>query len=77
MTGGRRLDLIKLLIVVLLLGHLLFTCGGRGLYIARVSSQKFIAQQVWGIMCTSSPTMGAHVKCKVDQQIMVKPEHCF
>jgi hypothetical protein len=37
----------------------------------------FIAQQVWGIMCMSLPTMGAHVKCKTDQQIMIKAEHCF
>jgi hypothetical protein len=39
-----HLDFIKLLIVVLLMGYLLFTCGGS--YIAKVSSQKFIAQQV-------------------------------
>jgi hypothetical protein len=66
------------LIVGLLLDHLLFTCGGGGgLYIARVSSQKIIAQQVVGIMCMNSPKVGVHVKCKADQQIMVKAEHCF
>jgi hypothetical protein len=32
---------------------------------------------VWGIMCMSSLTVGADVKCKADQQIMVKVEHCF
>jgi hypothetical protein len=32
---------------------------------------------LWGIMCMNSPKVGAHVKCKVDQQIMVKAEHCF
>jgi hypothetical protein len=25
----------------------------------------------------NSPKVGAHVKCKADQQIMVKAEHCF
>jgi hypothetical protein len=25
----------------------------------------------------SLPIVGAHVKCKADQQIMVKAEHCF
>jgi hypothetical protein len=54
------------------------TCSSlMGVYITRVSSQKFIAQQVWGIMCMSSPTVGTHVKCKAGQQIMVKTEHCF
>jgi hypothetical protein len=33
MTGTRLLDLIKLLIIVLLLAHLLFTCGGGGEFI--------------------------------------------
>jgi hypothetical protein len=47
------------------------------LYIARESSQKFIAQQMWGIMCMNSQMVGAHVKCKADQLIMVKAEHCF
>jgi hypothetical protein len=28
-------------------------------------------------MCMNSPKVGAHVKCKADQQIMVKVEHCF
>jgi hypothetical protein len=28
-------------------------------------------------MCMSSLTVGAHVYCKADQQIMVKAEHCF
>jgi hypothetical protein len=27
-----------------------------------------IAQQVWGIMCMSSLTMGAHVKCEAYQE---------
>jgi hypothetical protein len=46
LTGGRHLDALVLLIVRLLLDHLFFSCGG--LYIARVSSQKIIAQQVVG-----------------------------
>jgi hypothetical protein len=25
----------------------------------------------------NSPKVGAHVKCKTDQKIMVKAEHCF
>jgi hypothetical protein len=25
----------------------------------------------------NSPKVGAHVKCKADQQIRVKAEHCF
>jgi hypothetical protein len=28
-------------------------------------------------MCMNSPKVGVHVKCKVDQQIRVKVEHCF
>jgi hypothetical protein len=32
-----------------------------GVIIARVSSHTVIAQQVWGIMCMSSLTVGAHV----------------
>jgi hypothetical protein len=32
---------------------------------------------VWGIMCMSSLTVEAHVKCKADQQIMVKAKHYF
>jgi hypothetical protein len=43
LTGRRHLDKLVLLIVDLLLDYLLFTCGG--LYIARVSTQKIIAQQ--------------------------------
>jgi hypothetical protein len=31
---------------------------------------------MWGIMCMTSPKVGVHVKCKADQQIMVKAEHC-
>jgi uncharacterized protein YunC (DUF1805 family) len=46
LTGRRHLDQLELLIVRLLLDHLFFSCGG--LYIARVSSQKIIAQQVMG-----------------------------
>jgi uncharacterized protein YunC (DUF1805 family) len=46
LTGRRHLDKVKLLVVRLLFDHLLFTCGG--LYIARVSSQNIIAQQVVG-----------------------------
>jgi hypothetical protein len=46
LTGRRHLDQVKLLVVRLLFDHLLFTCGG--LYIARLSSQKIIAQQVAG-----------------------------
>jgi hypothetical protein len=46
LTGRCLLDKLILLIVDLLLGYLLFTWGG--LYIARVSSQKIIAQQVVG-----------------------------
>jgi hypothetical protein len=52
-------------------------CVGGGEVIARVRSQKFIAQQVWRIMCMSSLTVEAHVMCKADQQIMVKAEHGF
>jgi hypothetical protein len=48
LTGRRHLDQVELLVVRLLFDHLLFTCGGGGLYIARVSSQKIIAQQVVG-----------------------------
>ena len=47
------------------------------LYIARVSSQKIIAQQVVGNNVHERAKVGAHVKCKDDQQIMVKAEHCF
>jgi hypothetical protein len=28
-------------------------------------------------MCMNSPKVGVHVKCKADQQIMVKAEHWF
>jgi hypothetical protein len=56
LTGRQHLDLVKLIVVVLQ-GQLLFTWG----VIARVSLQKFIAQQVWGIMCMSSLKVGAHV----------------
>jgi hypothetical protein len=49
LTGRRHLDQVELLVVRLLFDHLLFTCGGGGgLYIARVSSQKIIAQKVVG-----------------------------
>jgi hypothetical protein len=49
LTGRRHLDQVELLVVWLLFDHLLFTCGGGGgLYIARVSLQKIIAQQVMG-----------------------------
>jgi hypothetical protein len=44
LTGRCHLDQVELLIVWLLFDHLLFTCGG--LYIARVSSQKIITQQI-------------------------------
>jgi hypothetical protein len=46
LTRRRHLDQVELFIVWLLFDHLLFTCGG--LYIARVSLQKIIAQQVMG-----------------------------
>jgi hypothetical protein len=36
-----------------------------GWFIARVSSQKFIAQQVWGIMCMSSLTVGLMYSVKL------------
>jgi hypothetical protein len=62
----RHLDQLVLLIVRLLLDHLFFFYGG-GVYIASVSSQKIIAQQVSGIMCMNSPKVGVHVKCKTDQ----------
>jgi endo-alpha-1,4-polygalactosaminidase (GH114 family) len=45
LTGRRHLDKLVLLIVDLL-GYLFFSYGG--LYIARVNSQKIIAQQVVG-----------------------------
>jgi hypothetical protein len=44
--GRHHLDQVVLLVVWLLLDHLFFSCGG--LYIASVSSQKIIAQQVVG-----------------------------
>jgi hypothetical protein len=54
LTGRRHLDqLVYFIVGRLLLDHLLVTYGG--LYIARVSSQKIIAQQVVGIMCMNSP----------------------
>jgi hypothetical protein len=28
-------------------------------------------------MCMKSPKVGVHVKCKAEQQIRVKAEHCF
>jgi uncharacterized protein YunC (DUF1805 family) len=65
LTRRRHLDQLVLLIIGLFLDHLLFTCGG--LYVARVSSQKIIAQQVVGIMCMNSPKVGVHVKCKANQ----------
>jgi hypothetical protein len=46
LTERRHLDQVELLIVRLLLGHLFISWGG--LYIASVSSQKIIAQQVMG-----------------------------
>ena len=46
LTGRRHLDQVELLVVRLLFDHLLLTC--EGLYIARVISQKIIAQQVVG-----------------------------
>jgi hypothetical protein len=46
LTGRCHLDKLVFLIVDLLLDYLFFSCGG--LYIARVSSQKIIAQQVVG-----------------------------
>jgi hypothetical protein len=46
LTGRRHLDELILLVVRLLLDYLFFSYGG--LYIARVSSQKIIAQQVVG-----------------------------
>jgi hypothetical protein len=45
-TGRRHLDQVKLLVVWLLLNHLFFSCGG--CETARMSSNKFIAQQVVG-----------------------------
>jgi hypothetical protein len=46
LTGRRHLDQVELLVVRLLFDYLLITYGG--LYIARVISQKIIAQQVVG-----------------------------
>jgi hypothetical protein len=45
-TRRHHLDQVELLVVRLLFDHMLYTCGG--LYIARVGSQKIIAQQVVG-----------------------------
>jgi hypothetical protein len=45
LTRRRHLDQVELLVMWLLFDYLLFTCGG---YIARVSSQKIITQQVVG-----------------------------
>jgi hypothetical protein len=58
LIGRRYLDSIEHVVIFLLGWQLLFTYGG---FIARVSSQIFITQQVWGIMCMSSLTVGAHV----------------
>jgi hypothetical protein len=44
LTRRRHLDQLVLFIVLLLLDHLFFSC--EGLYIAKVNSQKIIAQQV-------------------------------
>jgi hypothetical protein len=76
LTRRRHLDLIKLLIVVLLLGHLLFTYGGRFIYrkseLTKVHRSTSVGNNVHELTYG-----GAHVKCKADQQIMVKAEHCF
>jgi hypothetical protein len=49
LTGRRHLDqLVCFIVGRLLFDHLLFTYGRGVLYIARVSSQKIIAQQVVG-----------------------------
>jgi hypothetical protein len=45
-TRRDHLDQVVLLVIRLLLNHLFFFCGG--LYIASVSPQKIIAQQVVG-----------------------------
>jgi hypothetical protein len=45
-TGRRYLDQVALLVARLLLDHLFFSC--EGLYIASVSSQKIIVQQIVG-----------------------------
>jgi hypothetical protein len=47
MTGTRLLDLIKLLIIVLLLAHLLFTCGG-GVYISQGLAHKSSSLNKYG-----------------------------
>jgi hypothetical protein len=38
---------------------------------------KDLAQQVVGNNVHELTKVGAHMKCKADQQIMVKAEHCF
>jgi hypothetical protein len=43
----------------------------------RVSSHTFIAQQVVGIMCMNSLTVGAHVKCKAYQRRWLKLSIAF
>jgi hypothetical protein len=43
----------------------------------RVSSHMFITQQVGGIMCMSSLTVGAHVKCKAYQRRGLKLSVAF
>jgi hypothetical protein len=49
LTGRCHLDqIVSFIVRRLLFDHLFFTGGGGGLYIARVSSQKIIAQQVVG-----------------------------
>jgi hypothetical protein len=58
-------DKLIFLVIGLLLDHLLFTCGG--LYIARVSSQKIISQQIVGNNVHELTKGGS----SCDQQIMV------
>jgi hypothetical protein len=75
LTGRHHIDFIKHFIVVLLLGYLLFTYGGfiyRKGEFTKVHSSTSVGNNVPEL--TKS---GAHVKCKANQQIMVKTEHCF
>jgi hypothetical protein len=43
----------------------------------RVSSHTFIDQQVVGVMCMNSLTVGAHVKCKAYQRGWLKLSIAF
>jgi hypothetical protein len=61
--------------MLLISWYLSFTWGD--VSTTRVSPHTFIAQQVARIMCMSSLTMGAHVKCKAYQRRWLKLSIAF